>query len=123
MCRSCCLPSFCPCSDLKADPYGYPIHLSFPAEVAIQPQIALLNDFIKNDSYHAGLLLLPQTRVLVGPFVPFTVERAYAKKSGTMSTGGPVPSLSLRFQTAAPLRLPRTSIALWPNWPTSAENP
>ena len=29
-----------------------------------------------------------------------------------MSTAGPVPSLSLRFETAAPVRSPRTSIVL-----------
>jgi len=29
-----------------------------------------------------------------------------------MSTAGPVPSLSLRFQTAAPVRSPRTSLIL-----------
>ena len=52
------------------------------------------------------------SRVPAGPFVPFTVKRACVKKSVTMSNAGPVSSLSLRFQTAAPVRSPRTSIVL-----------
>jgi hypothetical protein len=55
---------------------------------------------------------LHQNRLVAGPFVPFTVRRACAKDADMMSTACPDRSLSLRFETAAPVRSPRTTLIL-----------